>query len=418
MRKRVFIALLLTVATVAVSGCGKTINININDQRSKTEAKEEEPEEENADEVSADKVSALGEPEEASDEFLRSAADEAAPDIDISGCDTFTQIVDEKLSDGMGYANEKIADTDVLLVSSATYDNLDGNMAAIDAAVFIYKDGVPYEAGKVCSAGTAYPLAIKDGLLYASSGHWGLKYTLKNNQLVIAEKAAVEYDTEGNESYYYSSKDGSSEDAEAKFSEYFDELEAAEIIDFQPVGSDAGSSASSLPAYEYPGPELFYTVLYQYLIDELGPNYPEAQVGIPCPVIIAEDESDRDDIRVWGNFWYFNYDLNGDILENVSGGSYPGVIHIKSTDEGYEVTGMEVVEDGSRFDESAKKIFGEHYDEFIKAQGDDEGNEKIRAQIIANYVAANNLSITAYKDYGWDPVPLPEENIDNFYSIL
>ena len=79
---------------------------------------------------------------------------------------------------------------------------------------------------------------------------------------------------------------------------------------------------------------------------------------------------------------------------------------------------MEVTEDGSGYTESAKRIFGDHYDEFAKVNSDEETREKTRAQIIANYVAANNLQITAYKDYGWDPVILPEENIDSFYSTL
>ena len=33
--------------------------------------------------------------------------------------------------------------------------------------------------------------------------------------------------------------------------------------------------------------------------------------------------------------------------------------------------------------------------------------------IIANYVAANNPLITQYQDYGWEPVPLPEEESFN-----
>lgn len=178
------------------------------------------------------------------------------------------------------------------------------------------------------------------------------------------------------------------------------------------------SENTELPAYEYPGPELFYSVLYQYLIDELGKNYDEAEVTIPSPVIVEQDESDPEDIRVWGDFWIMNYNLDGDILECVSGGSYPGVIHIKSDYDGYTVTGMEIVEDGSDFTESAERIFGEHYDEFMKIYSDSEYKEEIRAQIIANYVAANDLNITAYQDYGQDPVELPGENIDSFYSVL
>ena len=185
------------------------------------------------------------------------------------------------------------------------------------------------------------------------------------------------------------------------------------------ASADAGkSTGSTLPAYEYPGPELFYSVLYRYMTDELSKGYPDCQVSIPCPVIIAEDESDKSDIRVYGNFWIFNYDLNGETLECASGGSYPGCIHIKSTDEGYTVTSMDVTEDGSGFTESARKIFGKYYDSFMKDGEDENLREKTRAQIIANYVAANNLKITSYKDYGWDPVTLPEENIENFYSKL
>ena len=168
------------------------------------------------------------------------------------------------------------------------------------------------------------------------------------------------------------------------------------------------SVETGIPAYEYPESELFYSALYGYMTDELSGDYPDCQVSIPCPVIIAEDDSDKSDIRVYGNFWIFNYDLNGEILECTSGGSYPGCIHIKDTDEGYTVTAMDVVEDGSRFTDSAKEIFGEYYDTFMTDGEDENIREEIRTQIIVDYVKANKLNITAYKDYGWDPVTLPE----------
>ena len=174
----------------------------------------------------------------------------------------------------------------------------------------------------------------------------------------------------------------------------------------------------ALPEYSYPGPELFYSVLYDYLKENLMDGQNENETSIPCPVIVYMDESNNDDIRVYGNFWIYSYYLDGDIMKTSSGGSYPGCIHIRSTDSGYEVTDMEVVEDGQNYTESAKKIFGEHYDDFVKVTGDSAQAEEIRAQIIANYVAANNLSVTAYQDYGWDPVTLPQENIDTFYSDL
>ncbi len=206
------------------------------------------------------------------------------------------------------------------------------------------------------------------------------------------------------------------------FATIFDTLEFVEEAT-DPANEAAAEAtteaAAKLPAYEYPGPEYFYLVLYSYLDEELGQYFDRGDVSIPCPVILCEDDSDSSDIKVYGDFWFYNYNLNGDVLETLGGGSFPGCIHIKTTESGdYEVTSFEQVGDGSDFEPTAKKIFGEHYDAFMKAYSDSEATEATRAQIIANYVAANNLSITSYKDFGWDPVVLPEENIDSFYSTL
>ena len=191
------------------------------------------------------------------------------------------------------------------------------------------------------------------------------------------------------------------------------ETEAAEA-------EEPGASSASLPAYEYPGPEAFYYDMYKFIIDEFSGDYEKAEVCIPCVQIVAEEMEDPEDNRVYGIFSVFNYNLNGDILECVSGGVYPGVIHVKQNMENgdYVFTKAEIVEDGTNYTESAKKIFGDHYDDFEKLSADDKAGEETRAQIIANYVAANDLKISAYQDYGWDPVTLPEENIDSFYSIL
>ena len=215
---------ILIAASVAFCLCACSVKINIDDK---------------SDDPGIEKEC----PEEATDEFLGKIADENAPDIDISGCDTFTQIVDAKLSEGMGYANEKIGSEDVLLVCSQTYDNLDGNMASTDAVVYMYKDGTPFEVGKVCSGGTAYPLAVKDGILYAGSNHWICKYTIKDDKLVITEKAAVVYNENGEGAYYCESLEGeqiSPEDAagsEERFNSMFDELFNANIVNFSVVAN-------------------------------------------------------------------------------------------------------------------------------------------------------------------------------------
>ena len=264
------------------------------------------------------------------------------------------------------------------------------------------------------------------------AGSYGMDvYVLENNSTEMVFQFGYKYDSYENEekpwflTYDQENYESISED---EYDSNTDTTDKYVRFDYTPLSKFEGAGTSSeegdktaeaeLPPYEYPGPELFYSLLYKYLADEFGPDYPDGQVTIPCPIIVAEDDTDRDDMKLWGNFWIYKYDLNGDTLETAAGGSYPGCIHIKNTDEGYEITGMDIVEDGSGNTASAKKIFGKHYDEYVKSMADEEACEKIRAQIIANYVAANDLPIKAFKDYGWDPVPLPEENIDNFYSQL
>ena len=179
------------------------------------------------------------EPDEYSKEFIENIAKESAPAIDITGCDTFTQIVDKKLEDGMGYANVKVGDEDLLLVSSGTYDNMDGNMAAIDAVAYAYKDGAIVEVGSVCSAGTAYPLAVKDGYLYSGSNHWICKYTVEDYKIVMKEKSSVEYDENGNGTYYYESEEDSTEKDPAQlekiFENLYNEMAGGEIINFDTI---------------------------------------------------------------------------------------------------------------------------------------------------------------------------------------
>ena len=201
--------------------------------------------------------------------------------------------------------------------------------------------------------------------------------------------------------------------------------DASQSVSFSKVDSSVISAkdalkgnSSELPAYEYPGPELFYTVLYDYVTNVLGKGYLPGDVTIPCPIIIAEDDSNKSDILVYGAFWVFNYSLSDDTLMTISGGSHPGLMHLKMTDEGYEVTGFDAVLDGSDYEPSAKKIFGDRYDEFQKTISDEKSREEIRAQIISNYAAANELNINGYQDYGWEKIALPTENIDSFYSTF
>ena len=104
--------------------------------------------------------------------------------------------------------------------------------------------------------------------------------------------------------------------------EQTEQNEEKEVSEEQVAAADQGSTEEQaepekkeevdtavLPKYEYPGPEAFYYFLYGYLIDTLGVNYTDYDVCIPCPVIICEEFEDKQDLRIYGDFWIFNYNL-------------------------------------------------------------------------------------------------------------
>ena len=145
-----------------------------------------------------------------------------------------------------------------------------------------------------------------------------------------------------------------------------------------------------------------------YLENVIGKQYAEGQYSISSPFVISTDNGDLQDVKVWGDFWVFNYNVSGDTLKTVSGGSHPGLMHLKKTDKGMEVTSFEVVEDGAGNLESAKRIFGDQYEAFHEVNSNQEKRESIRLQFIADYVKKNNLPVKMVQDYGWPAVELPK----------
>lgn len=192
-----------------------------------------ETEETAAEEVAEDAAEAIKEAvEEVADETENSYAD-----FNIGDCDTFTQIVDRKLQDGWGYANEPVGDTDVFFVSNAIFNDADGNAQAMDSLLLIYKDGVPAIVGEVNSTSTSCPISIKDKVIYVGGNHGAEKYTVLNNEFVKTESAWVEYDSDGKETYYYQSGDGeeTKQADSTEFDRLFKEFEEATPVYFSVV---------------------------------------------------------------------------------------------------------------------------------------------------------------------------------------
>ena len=151
----------------------------------------------------------------------------------------------------------------------------------------------------------------------------------------------------------------------------------------------------------------FYAALNGYLAEKIGSQYAPGELCIPCPTVVASVPQDDGTLRVLGDFWVFNYNVVGDTLKTVSGGSHPGAMILKKADKGYEVISFEQVEDGSNNLASAKRIFGDMYEAFHSINSDEETREQARSLFIAKYVKDNKLPVKFYQDYGWPAREIP-----------
>ncbi len=137
---------------------------------------------------------------------------------------------------------------------------------------------------------------------------------------------------------------------------------------------------------------------------EIGSDYTPGDCCIPYSLIVGTEEENPEDIRIWGDFRVENYNQAGDTLKSVSGGSHPGCMHVKKTDEGFEVFRFDAVGDGSDFNPTAKAIFGDRYDAFMAIHSDDDARKTAREKSILDYADANGLDISCYQDFGWPAV--------------
>ncbi len=101
---------------------------------------------------------------------------------------------------------------------------------------------MPEYLGYVQCGGTAYPLGVKDGILYVGGNHFITGYTIAAGGLVIDEEAWDTFDSEGQATYYHSSdlRDVGADDNgqvsdDSALNSMYDAYSNSEIIEFAVV---------------------------------------------------------------------------------------------------------------------------------------------------------------------------------------
>jgi len=169
------------------------------------------------------------------------------------------------------------------------------------------------------------------------------------------------------------------------------------------------SNGNKKAAQQQAQEDTYIAAIQRYMAEEIGSNYAPGEFSIPFLQVVATDESNDQDIKVWGDFWVDQYNQAGDTLKCVSGGSHPGLMHVAKTADGYKVKSFDAVADGAEFIPTAKAIFEDCYDAFIALQSNDAHKKAAREQSLADYVAENQLPVKYYQDYGWDAIEIPSK---------
>lgn len=152
--------------------------------------------------------------------------------------------------------------------------------------------------------------------------------------------------------------------------------------------------------------EAFRRIISDYLVKQVGSFYLKGDLCIPVLTIVATEGESPDSVRIFGDFWVFNYNVVGDTLKTVSGGNHSGCMYVERNGSKLQVSRFEQTEDGAGNESSAKRIFGKHYDIYQNIHNSDNVREAVRIEQIQQYVKKHNLKVNCYQDYGWDAVKL------------
>ena len=201
-------------------------------------------------------------------------------------------------------------------------------------------------------------------------------------------------------------------DVELAYYPLSDEAYGEELMDWEPDWEgEEFDFYWDLPAYTSSGDDPIAAAVAEYTA-ELGKHYAqqEGAVSIPCPVMLKTETVNETSAKVYGAFWVFNYTLEGETLQCISGGEHAGIMTLEKTADGWKVTAFEQAGDGelyakdiqrfSQGDAALEQLY------FAAGAAGDESVKSVRVQYIRDYVSVNRLQVRAYQDYGWEPVPL------------
>ncbi len=280
MKSKITSLLLSTVLTVSIiTGCGNTTTETNNDTSTETTTSDEQAESTQANDDTASSTDSTGSSTEDSNQTQETNISEDALPT------TYEEFI-ATLHAGQSYAYVPISEGEnALLVTSYTFDDLEGHQATYEATIFIEKDNAIEKVTTVQSGGTAYPIALTDDnsiILQMRNSVIKGHVNKETGKFVITEESNVDYSA-AEDGSYHNYKEGAA-DIPAD-SSLFDELSEkylqSEVVSFEKAGiaSDGSPRLSGAVYAAYSGEDLYKVTSY-YVFDSETSGHTETTDGI------------------------------------------------------------------------------------------------------------------------------------------
>ena len=174
--------------------------------------------------------------------------------------------------------------------------------------------------------------------------------------------------------------------------------------------------------FVYNGPNDYISQITAIMVDYSKNLFgDQGTVEIPVPCIVEIDDTDKNDIKVYGDFKIYGYEMFGTIFYTKNGSSNPGCFHLKDEDGEIKFVSYEFAEDGTDNYSSLLKICNDDEELVKEIFGIDEEVETDKRIYYAKmYAEENNLRLSGIKDFGWPIILFDDidntEFIYNFYN--
>ena len=232
-----------------------------------------------------------------------SANDQSADTTDASDTATtalptsYEELI-ASLHAGQSYTYAPICEGEnALLVTSYTFDDLEGHQATYEATIYMEKSGTIERVTTVQSSGTAYPIALSDdNSLIVSKRNSILKGYInkESGKFIITEESNVNY-LEAENGLYHNYKDGVAEISteSSLYDELLEKYDNSEILNFQKAGvtSDGSPHLAGGVYAAYDGEDLYNIAGYYIFTSESSGSTetPDGISGIPFTYEVNAD---------------------------------------------------------------------------------------------------------------------------------